>query len=244
MGGRLQDSRSERLDVATALVRARRREWWRTFYWLMAVVLVAVAARVLITETVVTSVVVAFGGFMMMWSLRLIWGVTVALRDRRKAATPPRRAFVVVLHDVNPRAVRPLLGLWSSRPAAGQRLPKADRVYRCDDELDDLESLQGAVRVHEAWVDTGRRPSSKPRWVAADDGIAVVHRRALFGRWYLSMLTRRDRPGPPTPLTIVAEAPPTPPTLERARPGEGLVVGIAWRILLLAFIAALVWLSI
>lgn len=244
MGSRLQGSRSERLDVATALVRARRREWWREFYWLTAVVLVAVTARVLIAETVATSVVVAFGGFMMMWSLRLIWGVTAALRDVRKAATPPRRAYVVALHDINPRAIRPLLGLWSSRPAAGQRLPKADRVYRCDDELDDLMSLQGDVRVHEAWVDTGRRPSSKPRWVAADDGIAVVHRRALFGRWYLSMLTRRDRPGPPTPLTIVAEAPPTPPTLDGARLKEGLVVGVAWRTLLLAFIGGLVWLSV
>jgi hypothetical protein len=244
MGSRLQGSRSERLDVATALVRARRREWWREFYWLTAVVLVAVTARLLIAETVATSVVVAFGGFMMMWSLRLIWGVTAALRDVRKAATPPRRAYVVALHDINPRAIRPLLGLWSSRPAAGQRLPKADRVYRCDDELDDLMSLQGAVRVHEAWVDTGHRPSSKPRWVAADDGIAVVHRRALFGRWYLSMLTRRDRPGPPTPLTIVAEAPPTPPTLDGARLKEGLVVGVAWRTLLLAFIGGLVWLSV
>jgi hypothetical protein len=115
------------------------------------------------------------------------------LRDRRRAATAPRRAYVVVLHDVNPRAIRPLLGVWSSRPAAGRRLSKADRVFRCDDELDELVSLPGRVRVHEAWVDTGPRPSSKLRWVAADDGIAVVHRRALFGRWYLSRLTRRDR---------------------------------------------------
>jgi hypothetical protein len=195
MGSRLQDGRSGQLDVASCLVRARRQEWWRTFSWLTAIVLVAVAARLLVAETVVTSVVVAFGTLMILWSLRLICGITAALHDLWKAATPPRRAYVVVLHDVNPRALRLLLGVWSNRPTAGQRLSKPDRVYRCDDELDDLVSFPGHVRVHEAWVDTGRRPSSKPRWIAANDGIAVVHRRALFGRWYFSRLTRRDRPG-------------------------------------------------
>jgi hypothetical protein len=244
MGSRRQDGRSRQLDVASALVRARRQEWWRTFSWLTAIVLVAVAARILAAETVVTSVVVAFGVLMILWSLRLVWGVTSALRDLRKAATPPRRAYVVVLHDANPRALRPLLGVWSDRPTAGQRLPKADRVYRCDDELDDLMSFQGHVRVHEAWVDTGRRPCSKPRWVAANDGIAVVHRRSLFGRWYFSMLTRRDRPGPSTPLTIVVVASPNPPAPEPSRPGQGVRSGIVWRILLLAFIAALMWWSI
>lgn len=188
----LQNSRSERLDVATALEHARRREWWRTFSWLSATVPAAVAG--VIADAVVTAVVVTFGLAMMVWSVRLTWGVSAALRDLRKAATAPRRAHVVVLHDVNPRAIRPLLGLWSSRPAAGQRLTKADRVFRCDDELDDLKSFHSDVRVHEAWIDTGPRPSSKPRWIAADDGIAVVHRRALFGRWHLSMLTRHERP--------------------------------------------------
>jgi hypothetical protein len=71
-----------------------------------------------------------------------------------------------------------------------------------------------------------------------------VHRRALFGRWYLSMLTRRDRPGPPTPLTVVAAAPPTPPIPERSPSGDGVLVAVVGRIVLLAFVAALVWLSI
>lgn len=237
----LQSGRTERLDLATALEHARQREWWRTFSWLSAAVLAAVAVAVVIADAVVTGVVVAFGLAMMVWSLRLTWGVSAALRDLRKAATAPRRAHVVVLHDVNPRAIRPLLGLWSSRPATGQRLPKADRVFRCDDELDALKSFQGDVRVHEAWVDTGPRASSKPRWIAADDGIAVVHRRALLGRWYLSMLTRHDRPGPPRPLTIGADVPPTLPTVERARLEEGLLNEVGWRFILLVLIAALAW---
>lgn len=239
----LQNSRSERLDVAAALDHARRREWWRTFSWLSAAVLAGVAVAVATADAVVAGVVVAFGLAMMAWSLRLTWGVSAALRDRRKAATAPRRAYAVVLHDVNPRAIRPLLGVWSSPPAAGQRLPRADRVFRCDDELDALKSFPGDVRVHEAWVDTGPRPSSKPRWVAADDGIAVVHRRALFGRWYLWMLTRHDRPGPPRPLTIVAEAPPTLPRVERVRLEGGLLGQVAWRFILLALIGPLLaWL--
>ena len=56
--------------------------------------------------------------------------------------------------------------------------------------------------MHEAWVDTGSRSWSKPRWVRADAGLAVPHRRSLFGRWYVSTTLRRDRPGEPHPLTL------------------------------------------
>ena len=58
------------------------------------------------------------------------------------------------------------------------------------------------VKVHEAWVDTGPRSWSKPRWVRADAGITVPHRRSLFGRWYFGRITRGDRPGDPEPLTL------------------------------------------
>jgi hypothetical protein len=61
---KLQNSRSERLDVATALEHARRREWWRTFSWLWAAVLAAVAVAVA-ADAVVTAVVVTFGLAMM-----------------------------------------------------------------------------------------------------------------------------------------------------------------------------------
>ena len=62
--------------------------------------------------------------------------------------------------------------------------------------------MQGDVKVHEAWVDTGPRPRSKPRWVRADEGLAVPHRRSLFGRWYFGRIASRDRPGDPVPLTL------------------------------------------
>lgn len=102
-------------------------------------------------------------------------------------------------------------------------------------------SFDGDVRVHEAWIDTGPRPSSKPRWIAADDGIAVVHRRALFGRWYLSTLTRRDRPGAPRPLTIVAGSPPALPSVELAPLRERLLGEVGWRCIVMTGIGALAW---
>ncbi len=65
-----------------------------------------------------------------------------------------------------------------------------------------MECHQGSVVVHEAWVDTGPRPRSKPRWIAADAGIAVPHRRAVLGRWYLSNLLSGERPLQPQRLTL------------------------------------------
>jgi hypothetical protein len=82
------------------------------------------------------------------------------------------------------------------------RLPKPEHVYRCDDERAALECHQGSVVVHEAWVDTGPRRRSKPRWIAADAGIALPHRRALLGRWYLSNLLSGERPRQPQRLTL------------------------------------------
>jgi hypothetical protein len=121
-----------------------------------------------------TIAVVCVGPLFFLWDLRRLWAVWLALRDFRKGATSPRRAFVMLLHDPAPRMVRPLLGVWSQAPAQrGGRLPKPEQVYRCDEDRDDLESFQGDVVVHEAWVDTGPRRWSKPRWVAADAGLAV-----------------------------------------------------------------------
>jgi hypothetical protein len=64
----------------------------------------------------------------------------------------------VLLHDPNPRAVRPLLAIWPDRPPPGERLPKPESVWRCNDELLELESVQEHVEVHEAWVDHAGDP--------------------------------------------------------------------------------------
>jgi hypothetical protein len=235
------ESRSEQADVDRALQRAARHESRRTVSWLLAAVIVAVVVAVVIGDTAVTMLVTAFGVGLVIWSLRLTWGVRLALRDFRKASTPPRCAYVVLLEDVNPRAIRPLLAIWSTKPAAGERLPKPDRVYRCDDELEDLKSHAGDVVVHEAWIDTGSRPSSKPRWIAADAGIAVPHRRAILGRWYVSMLTRHDRPAPPKPVIIGAPTPAAVTMIDR-EPLEGsLLAELGWRCVVLSGLAALAW---
>ena len=142
--------------------------------------------------------VVLTGGLAFIWVLRRRWATWLALRDFTKAATSPRRAFVVLLHDPAPRMIRPLLGVRSAAPMLRDgRLPMPEHVYRCDDERAALECRQGSVVVHEAWVDTGPRRRSKPRWIAADAGIALPHRRALLGRWYLSNLLSGERPRQP-----------------------------------------------
>jgi hypothetical protein len=238
---RLDETRSERIDVDRALQHAGRHESRRTVSWLIATTIVTAIVAIVIRETAIAMVVAAFGVVLMVWSLRLQGGVRLALRDFRKAATPPRRAHVLLLHDVNPRAVRPLLAIWSTKPAAGERLPKPDIVYRCDDELEDLKSYQGDVVVHEAWVDTGPRPSSKPRWIAADAGIAVPHRRAVLGRWYVSMLTRHDQPGAPKPLTIDAPTRAALPVVERASLEGSLFGEVGSRCIVLSGIAVLAW---
>jgi hypothetical protein len=173
------------------------------------------------------------------WSARQVIGVQLARRDAHSADTPARRAYVVLLHDPNPKAVRPLLAVWAQRPPAGQRLPKPQSVWRCDDELDELKSSQGSVVVHEAWLDTGPRSWSKPRWVCADAGIAVPHRRALLGRWYVSMLLRSDRPGEARALTL--DDPHTVPETAEELPLEGsLLRSVAGRIVVLAGFTAVV----
>jgi hypothetical protein len=175
----------------------------RCLAWLIATAVATSACAVLDAPEGVTFVVVSIGGGAFVWVARRLWAAWLANRDFTQAATSPRRAFVVLLRDPAPKLIRPLLGVWSEPPMPrGGRLPKAERVFRCDDELDELLCHQGSVEVHEAWVDTGRRRGSKPRWVAADAGIVLPHRRAVFGRGYLSALIGGDRPGRPQPLTL------------------------------------------
>ncbi len=238
----LQKASRDRLDVGSALQQAGRHETRRMLSWVLATAIVAAVFALAARDLLKVMVVVICGVALLLWSIRLRWGIVAAARDFRQAATRPNRAFVVLLHDVNPKAFRPLLGIWAVRPIAGQQLPMPDRVYRCDDELDDLKSLAGAVVVHEAWVDTGPHSWSKPRWVAADRGIGVVHRRAFLGRLYLWMLIRRDRPDAPRALTI---DPPAPRMLDGPVAAEHtLVRDVAERVVVLALVAALAWLVI
>jgi hypothetical protein len=175
----------------------------RLVAWLVAGAVALTACRVLDAPDRVMFVVVLTAALAFVWVLRSRWAAWLALRDYTKPKTSPRRAFVLLLHDPAPRMIRPLLAVWSDAPTLHDgRLPKPERVYRCDAELDALECHQGSIVVHEAWIDTGQRRSAKPRWVAADAGIALPHRRALFGRWYVSSLVSGERPEPSRQLTL------------------------------------------
>ena len=91
----------------------------------------------------------------LLWVGRRLFGVWRALRDYEKSETEPRRAYVALLSDPNARVTRPLLGVWSEEPLPKGRLPRAEAVFRCDEERSALMSATGRVVVHEAWVDTG-----------------------------------------------------------------------------------------
>lgn len=184
---------------------------------------------------------VAFmGAAACLWVARRTVGAWLALRDFRRAASPPRRAYAVLLHDPTPRMIRPLLGIWAEEPVSGPgRLPTPDRVYRCDDERDALRCWQGEVVVHEAWVDTGKRESSKPRWVAADAGVALPHRRALFGRWFMSSLIGAERPESARALTVPAPSPSAETTNQEVPDVGSFPVKVAWRLAGLIAVALL-----
>jgi hypothetical protein len=210
--------------------------------WLLAGALTAAGALALGSAE---GAVVAGGSGLAfaLWSGRQVVGLHLARRDFLRADTPPRRAYVLLLHDPNPRAFRPLLAVWSERPPGGTRLPKPEQVWRCDDEVDQLESFQGDPVVHEAWVDTGPRFWSKPRWVRADAGIALPHRRALLGRWYVSLVLRSARSEEARRLTL--DDPHAVPDIAEELPLEGrLLRSVAGRgVLLAALVAAAVLLG-
>jgi hypothetical protein len=214
----------------------------RSVAWLVADAMALTACGVLDAPDHVTIVVVSTGVLAFLWVVRRLWAAWLALRDFTKAATSPRRAFVVLLDDPAPRMIRPLLAVWSDAPVPrGGRLPKPERVYRCDEELDALQCHQGRVVVHEAWVDTGARRSAKPRWVAADAGIAVPHRRALFGRWYMSSLISGERPEQPRRLTLRQPHPDNEVIVELGRNVGSFPAALAGRLAVLAAFGLLVY---
>ncbi|MEV0288516.1 hypothetical protein AB0H36_30730 [Kribbella sp. NPDC050820] len=175
----------------------------RAIAWLIAGLIALVGGAVLDLPPVVTITAVVVGLSASLWVLRRLTASWLALRSFTKAKSAPRRAFVILLNDPAPKMLRPLLAVWSVPPALRDgRMPKPEQVYRCDEERDALLSFPGDAVVHEAWISTGRRRRSKPRWVAADAGVALPHRRALFGRWYVGNLLPGERPDEPRPLTL------------------------------------------
>jgi hypothetical protein len=178
--------------------------------------------------------------------------VWLALRDFETAAFVPRRVYVVLVHDPNPRVSRPLLGVWSKEPLPSEGLlPRADAVYRCDVTQAALLSRQGGAVVHQAWLDTGPRARSQPRWVAADAGIALPQRRAVLGRWYLASVIGTERPARARPLgmpapnpTREAETGTIANVISETKPGTGRWARMfAWRLASLVLVAGvIVWL--
>ena len=217
-----------------------------------AAALVAVLGCVAAGESDVASGVGFVAAVVLLWVGRRLLGVWRALRDYEKSETEPRRAYVALLNDPNARVTRPLLGVWSEEPLLQGRLPRAEAVFRCDEERSALMSPPGRVVVHEAWVDTGKRSRARPRWVVADAGLALPHRGAALGRWYLASLIGSERPARARPLTVQSPHPDTEPS---ASVGETLIsekpplLGpwarqFAWRLAgLLALALLFVWLD-
>ena len=171
-------------------------------------------------------------GLFALAAVRRLWGLILACWDVERGSDQPRLGYAAVIDDPAPKTWRPLLAVWWDDPCTHTRLDKPDAVYRGDDETSaHLECPASDVTVHRAWIDTGLSPASKPRWLGAEEGVAVPHRRMILGRWYVHRVTRRSDVRPPEPLrhgppnpgqTFVSET-----SFDRHRLG-GMV---AWRLL-------------
>jgi hypothetical protein len=155
----------------------------------------------------------------------------IALRDFLRADSPPRRAYVVLTPGLGSRGGRPLLAIWLDAPpdAEGRLLPKPDVVCRSDEDLAGPLSARQALRVHEAWIDTGPRPRSKPHWVLTNQDLVIPHRRTLLGRLLLRVGTRLATSAV-VPLTIpppqrgLSAAPELPRFHPRSAVGPGVLL--------------------
>ena len=72
-------------------------------------------------------------------------------------------------------------------------LPRAQAVYRCDRRADSLISIKAHWSSTGHGSTSGPHPGARPRWVAADAGIALTRRRSLLGSWYLESLVGSER---------------------------------------------------
>ena len=235
---------TEEMRLGAQLRRRRAQERRNLVAWIAGAVPLLVVGAIFHAPVAFSVAVGGVAGGSLLWVGRRLLGAWLAERDFQRARTPPRRAFVVLLRDPAPKMVRPLLAVWSERPVAkNDAFPKPDHVYRADEEVDDLLSFQGSIELFEAWVDTGPRRWSKPRWVASNEGIALPHRRAFLGRLYVSILLRAERPDRPERLSIREPHPSQDVDLRLPRiPGFGRAVGWRLAVLAIAGIAA-GWLS-
>lgn len=227
-------------DLARRIHTRIRTEQWTLASWLIATATVVLAVHLMGSFAFpVAWVGVAVTG----WVARRLWAVWLAKRALLSAQAPPRKAYAVYIMDPAPGVLRPLLAIWQSPPEVlTGSFAMPHRVYRCDEEVDDLLSMRGDIVVHEVWVSTGPRESSMPRWVLGNDGVAVPHRRALnFGRGYFHRLTWAERPKNAVPLTVAVPCPNSAAFTEPSPSSTpGLLRLLPWRFALLAGFGAFI----
>jgi hypothetical protein len=178
--------------------------------------------------------------FFVGFAVRRVWGLALAWWDFRHGADRPRLGYVALISDPAPRMVRPLLAVWWQDPTNERRLPEPDAVYRADDETDEhLICSPFHVEVLTAWIDTGPLPRSKPRWVGTEHGIAVPHRRAVLGRLYVRMITRRGKAHGPAPLHHRPPEPSSPAVPAHPPQSPRFARMLAWRVAAAAALVAL-----
>lgn len=239
--------------VGTVLLAAVDEERGRWLGWAAATLVITVAC---VAAGAPRSVVLGadlLGVAALAWVTSRLLGTRLALHDFEEALTEPRRAFAAVLRDPKPRGTRPLLALWSKEPVlAGGRLPRAEAVYRCDARRGALFSTRGAVIVHQAWVDSGPRAGSRPRWVAADAGVALPRKRAILGPRRVDAELGKERPARSRTLSMPAPNPTTESETgtfvtvisEPVPDTRHFVVLLAWRLAVLAIAAVLLlWIA-
>ena len=167
-----------------------------------------------------------------LWKLHDTW---LARRASRQAETASSYERVWVAQIAAPgQQIRPLLAVWTQAPATTSEIPRPDQVWLCDDDATDLQSSSTFLGVHEAWAASG----STPCFVAADRGVAILHRRALlsFGmQWRAKEFTiqRLHRPSPDHEVDRGAAL----PKLVDSR----ILMRVAGRVALMAGLAGLVW---
>jgi hypothetical protein len=182
----------------------------RLLSWVVSTVVVALVCAVAGAAGAAVLGVVLVGAVTVAVVSSRLAGVQRTLRDFEVAATSPRSAYVVLVQDPKPGAYRPLLGIWDEDPVpSGGTLPPPDLLYRCDALQDSLLSSAGALVVHEAWLETGEGGRSRPRWVAADAGVALPYRQGLLDRRSFAALVGAERPARARPLTMAAPNPTT-----------------------------------
>ncbi|GAB3253163.1 hypothetical protein GCM10027425_12230 [Alteromonas gracilis] len=179
----------DRADAALVVVRrARGVAVRRTTSWVLAGSAVTTGGLILGVPVTVAGVAGVLGVALAALGVRSWWHLSVA--ERRLGTEPEAvRAWAALRDNPAPHGVRPLLLVWEERPRAGTR---PDRVLLADEDLDALLDPGPDVVLHEVWLDA--RP--RPRFVVADRGVALPHRRSvLYGpRWAAGVgLTRRPR---------------------------------------------------